>query len=165
MDTTLFATPFAAFNIIHKALANLTATLREAVHPTPLSTPQVIARKLRDTAGDLRRAADALDQSAKLVEPASEETAFNPYFRALTIVNDGEPDPRKVIESLTRTSGIVAGSQRHHLEDPAVRLLVLQLAHLYRVGGALPQLDFDRLTERCANHCEFFAPARTAAGD
>ena len=163
MDITLFAAPSAALHTVHKALASLTATLREAAHPIPLSTPEIMARALRQASADLHRAADTLDHGAKLVDPASEEPAFNPWFRALTTINDGEPDPRKIIPHLTRASEIIAGSQRHHLDDPAIRLIVLQLAHLYRVGGKIPQLDFDRLMEKCAAHCEFFASSRAAA--
>lgn len=163
MDISLFAAPLVASNILHSSLADLSATLREAAHPMSLSTPDVIARGLRTAAADLRRAADTLDHGASLVEPTPDEPPFNPYFHALTILDRGDSDPRDLISTLAKASKVIAGSKRHHLDDPAIRLIVLKLAHVYRVGGKIPQLDFDRLTEKCAGRCETFVSNSTDA--
>jgi len=75
--------------------------------------------------------------------------AFDRHADALVIAESGACNPSGVAATLHHACRQVIGEGRRQADDPAVRLIALQLAFLTNVGRVLDPADYTNLIETC----------------
>ena len=74
---------------------------------------------------------------------------FDRHADALAIVEVGACNPSGVSLTLHQACRQVIAERGRQADDPAVRLIGLQLAFLLNVGGVIDPVDYTRLIESC----------------
>ncbi len=76
-------------------------------------------------------------------------SGFDRHADALLIVDPGASNPSGVARTLHHACRQVIAEGGRQADDPAVRLMGLQLAFLLGVGGAIDPHEYARLVDAC----------------
>ena len=87
---------------------------------------------------------------------------FDRHADALIIVESGACNPSGVAITLGHACRQVIAEGGRQADDPAVRLIGLQLGFLLRVGGVIDPAEYTRLLEACRTRAETGAATATA---